>query len=342
MGIAKPTDAEDPKRAFRIHLERLRASGRRWRFHGTTRASLHRWQASTRRKLLNLLCPQGFTKVPLNLRRSTIAETELYRHEKIWYDTLPDISVPAALLIPKAAPLPAPAVLCPPGHGNGVSQILDANSEYKGYPIKLAELGFVCLVPELLGFGERTDPNSNNASHSYYYMSLILLGQSAIGVYLWELQRAIDVLQCLPEVDASRIGCWGLSLGGEMTMFTAAADTRIKAACISGFFTSYESTFLDNEHCGCGYIPGMALYMEHVDIASLIAPRTLRIEAGKSDPLFPLEAAEAAFNQLREVYRIAGAPDTVQLHVFDGEHEISGDAGCRWFQAQLGNRCPVV
>ncbi|MGC8834878.1 MAG: alpha/beta hydrolase family protein, partial [Armatimonadota bacterium] len=172
MGISNPTDAGDPKRAFRIHLEKLRASGRKWRFRGTTRASLRRWQNSTRRKLLNLLYPQGFTKVPLRLRRSTTAETNLYRHEKIWYDTLPGISVPAALLIPKAAPLPAPAVLCPPGHGNGVSQVLDANSEYKGYPLKLAELGFVCLVPEHLGFGERADPNSNDASHLYYYISL--------------------------------------------------------------------------------------------------------------------------------------------------------------------------
>jgi len=139
----------------------------------------------------------------------------------------------------------------------------------------------------------------------------------------------------VPEVNSERIGCYGLSLGGEMTLLTTAVDDRIKCACISGFFCSYASSFLSQAHCGCGYVHGLLRELEHVDIAALIAPRPLLIESATRDPLFPVDVARENFAQLRKIYGIAGAEDRLVHHIFEGEHEISGVVAFDWLKKRL-------
>lgn len=54
--------------------------------------------------------------------------------------------------------------------------------------------------------------------------SLLSAGTTWPGVYLVEDQRALDVLSGRPEVDATQIGCAGLSGGGMRTMFLGGMD----------------------------------------------------------------------------------------------------------------------
>ena len=46
-----------------------------------------------------------------------------------------------------------------------------------------------------------------------------------MGERLWDLMRCVECLASLPQVDASRLGCAGLSLGGEMAMWLGAMLT---------------------------------------------------------------------------------------------------------------------
>jgi dienelactone hydrolase len=321
--------------AFRGYLDRLYRRGRQWRPRHFTPSSLATWQAETRARLLELLGDFSADETPLALRRETVEETPEYRRERLLYDVLPGVTVPATLLIPSVATAPAPTILCPPGHGDGMCQVLDeADSAYKGYPITLAKRGFVCLVPENLGFGERQDPD-RECDHGYYDRALNLLGLSSLGVMRHDLSRALDVLTTLPEVDADRIGCWGLSLGGELTLLLTATDLRIRAAAISGFLSSYASSFLAAPHCSCGYGHGLARYLEHVDFAALIAPRPLWVEMGDGDPIFPYKATETAIQELSVIYALAGDASGLTYHLFPGGHEISGQPIVDWFRRTL-------
>jgi len=54
-------------------------------------------------------------------------------------------------------------------------------------------------------------------------------GRMLMGEWLWDLMRCVDYLVSLDEVDQSRIGCGGLSLGGEMAMLLGGMDERIRA-----------------------------------------------------------------------------------------------------------------
>lgn len=334
-----PFDPHETRRAFKRYLERVYESHQRaWRFTGESAAAFAQWQAEVRPKFIALLAgPEETPRVPRLLERTLEEETASYRRERLLYETLPDLYVPAILITPKNVPSPAPTVLCPPGHGQGMSQVLDEERGcYKRYPWGLVERGFVVLVPEHAGFGQRTSESGQEpeANHAYYYHALNLLGQSAMGVLLWDLQRALDLLETLPEVDADRIGCWGLSLGGEMTLLTTAADERIKVACISGFLSSYRSSFLDCGHCGCGYVFGLVRYLEHADIAALIVPRPLLVESPTKD-IFPLPAATAAVEELRRLYALCEAADRIDQDIFEAGHEISGAKAYAWFERWL-------
>ncbi|MEM3041759.1 MAG: secretin N-terminal domain-containing protein, partial [Nitrososphaerota archaeon] len=264
-----------------------------------------------------------------------IEEREHITIERLLYQTRPGLWAPAYLVCPKNKPGRLPAILCPPGHGEGMNQVLFEKGDYKRYPIELAERGFVTLVPENIGFGERVG-RTDDATHQFYYLAVNLLGESMMGFLIWDLQRALDVLEGLPNVDRSRIGCYGLSLGGELTLLTTAVDERIKCACISGFFTSYASTFLNVCHCGCGYVHGLAAEFEHVDIASLIVPKPLLLETGAKDTGFPTHVARTSFAALLDEYALYDAADRLELDAFDGKHEISGKRAYEWFKKWLG------
>lgn len=337
-GVGAAMDKPDLSHSFRDYLDRLYAErSREWAFRGRSAADLRRWQRETRPRLVALLGGREKVRAPLNLRRILIEETPAYRRERLYYDTRPGLTATAQLLLPRGAAGPVPAVLCPPGHGGGMNQVMEERGIYKRYPFALVERGMAAMVPEHVGFGERTGPPGGDAkaSHPLFYHALTLFGENAMGCLLWDLVCALDVLEGLPEVDGKRIGCYGLSLGGEMTLLLSACDTRVRVAAISGFLTSYRSTFLDTNHCGCGYAFRLGCRLEHQDIAALIAPRPLVVESGAADPGFPVAAAKESVAYLRTLYGLAGVEDRIAHDVFEGAHEISGAVAYDWLARYL-------
>ena len=77
--------------------------------------------------------------------------------------------------------------------------------------------------------------------------------------------------------------------------------------------------------CGSQILPGQIGEIEHLDVASLIAPRALLAENGVDDIIFPVDAARATVASLRRVYEALGAPaGAVEHDVFDGGHQWHG------------------
>lgn len=127
----------------------------------------------------------------------------------------------------------------------------------------------------------------------------------------------------------------GTSLGGEVTLFTAAVDERVRVAVVTGYLASYRETTLGLLHCVCQYIPVMGRTMDIADVAALVAPRRLAFVTGERDSLFPVDEAEHAFDHLARAWERTAAAEDVTLHVHDGGHLWIPSVAAAVFNAEL-------
>ena len=153
-----------------------------------------------------------------------------------------------------------------------------------------------------------------------------MAGENPLAANLWDLARCLDVLGAHPLVDPGRMGVAGLSYGATCSLFLAAIDDRVAAAVVSGYFSSVAASHrMPWNMCGSQVLPGMLGHLEHVDLGALVAPRPLLIESGVDDHLFPVAVARRSVDELRQVYRLLGAPDEALVHdVFDAGHQWHG------------------
>jgi len=271
-----------------------------------------------------------------------------YSVEQVYFQSEPGVEIPAALLVPKSLRAPAPAVLCPPGHGRGITDQLDSDPDgHDGvralnydYSRQFAERGYVVLTCEVRGFGFLSDPElskrglTGNCDKMFTYA--LMLGRVLAGIRVWDQMRGIDYLVGREEVDQTRIGCAGLSMGGELAMLVSALDRRVSVSTISGFLCTYHGLIVEHGNCICYTIPGVLDVCDMSDVAGLIAPRPLVIETGQQDGCFPLHAVDEAYGQLERIYRAAGAADMLVRDIHPAGHRFSGEVAFEWFDRWLG------
>ena len=238
-----------------------------------------------------------------------------YVQEYLTFQTTPDLRVPAYVLIPKKAKLPAPGIVALHCHGGfyvwGKNKLVEVDNEhpalteykqelYQGKSIatELVRRGNVVIIVDALYWGERRmlldeDPPSyrdpermtkaevadfnrrSQQNEQLVARSLFAAGITWPGVLLWDDLRTVDYLASRPEVDAQRLGCVGLSLGGYRSFLLAALDPRIKVAVDVGWMTSFASQIRRHVIHTIGFtfhIAGLYRYLDLPDLAALIAP----------------------------------------------------------------------
>ncbi len=308
------------------------------------------WRDRCRACLVELLGPEP-ERVPLDLEVRETVDCGSYDRHSIVFDSERTMSVPAYLLVPHERAAPGPAILAQHGHGPGKSEVcgLDddasraAIAEHNGdYAHVLAEAGYVVLAPDLRCFGERRDWNPpEKYGCDLNLVHAVVAGANPLAQNLWDLARALDVLEQHPLVDPARIGMVGLSYGGTCTLFLSALDDRVAAAVVSGYFSSWsESHRVPWNLCGSQVLPGMLTELEPLAVAALVAPRPLLVETGTEDVIFPVAAAVPEMARLRVVYEALGAPDAVQHDVFEGDHRWNGVEVPTFLARALGSPRP--
>jgi dienelactone hydrolase len=236
------------------------------------------WKRQARGKLLELL---HYAPPRADFRAETVERVDRgeYVQEKVYFNTTPDIRVPAFVLIPKNARRPAPGIVALHDHGGfyfwGKEKLLEQGDEHpvltdfkrqyyggKSIASELARAGYVVVVIDMFYWGERRmlladDPadwrdrprsitaeriaafNRRSQDEQLLARTIYAAGFTWAGVMYWDDIRTVDYLASRPEVDPNRIGCVGLSMGGLRTIHLAALDDRIKAAVAVGWMTSF-------------------------------------------------------------------------------------------------------
>ena len=322
-------------------LEQYKSAPLRLTFKAKDRAEAEAWQKELRAKLTELI--GGFPeRTPLNGRTIETRDFPTYRREKFAFESRPGSTVVGYLLLPASGKRPHSAVICVPGHGRGVDDIvgIDENGRdrtvkpfyQRDFAIQAVEHGMAAVAIEPMAFGYRRDEITKRKGPGVSACqpaagSALLLGQSMIGWRVWDVMRTIDWIETRPELDRNRVGCMGISGGGTCTQFSTALDGRIKAAFISGYLNTFRDSIMSVSHCIDNYVPGILNWAENYDVAGLIAPRPLFSEGGDRDPIFPLKATRESFERVKKVYEAFGVPDHAQQEIFSGVHEFHGAKG---------------
>ena len=342
MNVEKQIAKSSPGYAMLDYLEKLYKTHKpRMRFQAKTQEEWRLWQKEFRQKIIELFGCFPSNKRPLNPHTLGKEEEEFYFKEKIVFESMPGIKVVGYLLIPKEVTFPRPALLCPPGHGRGKADGIEKGA-YCDYGVRFAEEGYVTFVMDHIGFGERATSDRKDYSGDWRedeYSLIVnichLFGMSIQGFRVYDLIRSLDYLETRDEVEKKRIGCIGLSLGGELTVYLAALDERVRVTIICGWLSTFKETILSSLHCTCAYVPGILKYGEMQDISGLIAPRPLLIQSGKKDRGFPTSGALKAYESTKRVYQFLETEERIAIETFDGGHAWSERKAFSWIKKWL-------
>ena len=331
-------------------LERYKSAPLRLTFRANTKAEAEAWQVELRAKLTSLL--GGFPdRKPLRFQTVEVRNFPGYRREKFVFESRPGMGVLGYLLTPAGKKAPHATVVCVPGHGRGVDDIvgIDENGKDRSvkpfyefdFAVQVVEHGMAAVAIEPMAFGCRRDARNiekglKQSACQPTAGSALLLGETMIGWRVWDVMRTIDWIETRPELDAKRVGCLGISGGGTCTQFSSALDLRIKAAFVSGYLNTFRDSIMSVSHCIDNYVPGILNWAENYDVASLIAPRYFFSEGGTRDPIFPVHATKEAFAKVKRVYEVFGVPARAQQEIFEGVHEFHGKQGLPFLAQALG------
>ncbi|KAK9905832.1 hypothetical protein WJX75_007214 [Coccomyxa subellipsoidea] len=171
---------------------------------------------------------------------------------------------------------------------------------------------------------------------------------------VWDLTILLDYLETRPDIDSSRIGMTGISLGGMHSWLTAALDERVAVAApmigVQNFRWAVEN---DTWHARVGSIPrvfaaaasdlgkpavdaevvrrvwgrimpGLLEGFDAPHSLPCIAPRPFLIANGELDPRCPVKGLEEVLQQTRDAYEDAGAAENFRVYFEKGlGHSVS-------------------
>jgi dienelactone hydrolase len=215
----------------------------------------------------------------------------------------------------------------------------------RAYANALAREGFAVLIFDTFLWGSRrfpleTMPESIRAGVTHYPNPITAYNQAAIqhehivekycnllgttmaGVVAYEDRIALNYFATRSDVHAARIGCIGLSGGGNRAALLLATHDAIQAAVIVGLMTTYPDLLDQNveSHTWMLFPHGWARYGDWPDIAACRAPLPLLVQYDTYDNLFSLAGMQAAHQRLTGHYGSVGRPDAYTGQFYENPH----------------------
>jgi dienelactone hydrolase len=229
--------------------------------------------------------------------------------EKIVLRTTQGCLVPGYLQLPKNGPGPAPCVLLLHGwSGSKENWFTDGNYISGGQTRKsLLAAGFAVLALDAQCHGDRIasndfapvnhfiDKDAGNPRKGYFTLREIYT-QTVV-----DYRRAVDYLETRREIDATRIGVLGYSMGGTQTFMLTAVEPRIRVAVACAVPADTKKLSL----------------VAPQNYARGIGERPFLMVMGQNDPLCGVEHA-------RQLYALVESRSTA-IEFFGGHHKLTPD-----------------
>lgn len=282
-------------------------------------------------------------KTPLKARVTGTVDRDVYKIEKVVFESRPDYLVTGNLYVPKGRKFPLPGVVGVCGHSlNG-----KAAGPYQSFAQGLARMGYVVFIIDPVGQGERLQyltPDLKSrfkggvGDHIQMGNQQTLVGEFLGAWFAWDGVRALDYLLTREEVDPKHVGITGNSGGGTQTTWLCGIEQRWTMAGPACFVTTFRHNAenelpADTEQC-----PPNALGkgLDHSDFIAALAPKPVILLTKERD-FFDVRGGEEAFARLKQLYTLLGAPDNIRLQTGPTDHGYSQEnreAMYRFFNEQ--------
>jgi len=237
----------------------------------------------------------------------------------------------------------------PDGDSPAITEYRQENYEGRSTSLALCRRGYVVISIDAFYFGERRTMFGGDAQklgldrlkysrEDVQYLnhrasdgeatlakSLCWAGTTWQGIVHWDDLRTVDYLASRPEVDPTRIGCVGISMGGYRTDFLAALEDRIQCAVTVGFMSSLRPMIRAhvNTHSFVHFLPGLAHFLDLPDVIGCMAPKPLMVQQCSRDELYPMAGMKEALTKIAAIYAKAGAASNCQGKFYDHPHLFS-------------------
>ena len=239
------------------------------------------------------------------------------------------------LAVPPSATAEKPVPLVIAQHGLGSHPertfgILDDGDHYHSYAGELFKAGFAVLAPMDLRSAKRVNRIERLCR---------LADTSLPGIEFVRMQRLLDEVLKDPRIDAERVGIWGVSRGGQVTMFWMPLEPRIKVGVVCAWFNhrrnkmvipdSRYSCFLETaeEHA---FHDGWLTEFTDSDVVSLICPRPVLVQTGKQDRIAHWPQVMEEFAVARSHYEKLRIEEHIQIDLHEGGHEPRIESGVKF------------
>jgi len=152
---------------------------------------------------------------------------------------------------------------------------------------------------------------------------------------VWDNQRLLDYIATRDDCRQESVAAFGVSGGGQATLWLSALDERISVAVVSGHLGTFQDSILLTDGCSCNTVPGLLLWAEKGDVGALIAPRPLLIESGSEDDCYSRASQLKAYETVERAYGVAGTPERLDIDLYEGPHRWSGRKVWNWLERWL-------
>ena len=273
-----------------------------------------------------------------------IAADENYTVSRVRWQVFDEVEGEGLLLEPMHnIPMIAQVVALPdadwtPEMIAGATDDLPANAQFAR---RLAKAGCRVVVPLLINRADTYSGNptlgamTNQPHREFIYRMAYQLGRHIIG---YEVQKVLSLVDWMSLSDVP-IGVIGYGEGGLIALQSAAVDTRIQATAVSGYFQSRQEVWREPIYRN---VWGLLHEFGDAEIASLIAPRTLIVEASRGPEVAgpppvrdgrggaapgqlvspPVDSVKAEFGRAHDFYQQLGSEDA--LHLVSTEDRLPG------------------
>lgn len=290
------------------------------------------WEA--RKQLLRTGILEGLNLSPLPERsplNAVVGSKRIYDGysvENVYFESIPGFYLCGNLYKPLDETVKHPAILCPHGHFGGDSLIAFGRfrPDQQKRCATFARMGAVVFSYNMFAYGESINQMDSPAIIEKPNEVNIGINNNvplALTMQTWNSIRALDFLETLPEVDASKIAITGASGGGTQTFLLAALDDRVTVSIpvvmVSCHFFG-----------GCGCESGLPIHQSakhftnNAEIAAMIAPKPMLMVSDGDDWTKNEPTVELPF--IKRTYSFYGAESNVEnAHLPNAVHDYNAE-----------------